>query len=230
MFTFDQIAYRYADTAGLDGISFTINPGEAVALMGPNGSGKSTLFKLLCGLLQPTGGAYTYNGGKPDFEQLRQVLGFVFQNSDVQLFNDTVEAELAFGPTQLGLPQAVVKQRVDDIMALLDITRLAQRVPYQLSGGEKKLVALGSVLTMNPQTIILDEPFNGLAISYQDQLMTLLQQLHDHGKTLIISSHDYNKTKPLIQRVITLNTAHRIAFDENVAALSAEQVALLQRL
>ena len=230
MFEFDEVSYQYADTVGLDGISFNIHPGEAVAIMGPNGSGKSTIFKLLCGLISPTAGHYTYQHQNPDFEQLRQKVGFVFQNSDVQLFNETVTDELAFGPRQLGLAEAEVTKRVADIIDLLNLAPLADRVPYQLSGGEQKLVALGSVLTMNPETIILDEPFNGLAISYQNLLIKILQQLHQHGKTILVSSHDFYKTTPLVDRIVTLNQAHQVDFVQATDDLTLEQVERLQRL
>lgn len=230
MFEFDRVSYQYADTVGLDEVSFTIDAGDAVAIMGPNGSGKSTLFKLMCGLLKPTAGTYTYQHDAPDFDQLRQTVGFVFQNSDVQLFNETVTDELAFGPLQLGLSEATVQQRVADVIDLLGLAPLANRVPYQLSGGEQKLVALGSVLTMNPQTIILDEPFNGLAISYQNRLIDLLNTLHAHGKTIIMSSHDFAKTVPMVDRIVTLNENHQLDFATETSALTVAQEELLNRL
>ncbi|GKT04176.1 energy-coupling factor ABC transporter ATP-binding protein [Furfurilactobacillus sp. WILCCON 0119] len=230
MFNFEHVNYDYDATPGLVDLTFTISQGEAVAIMGPNGSGKSTLFKILCGLLKPTNGHYTFDHQEPDLNVIRQSVGLVFQNSDIQLFNDTVAQELAFGPTQLGLATEEVDQRVSDTLALLNIAALRDRVPYQLSGGEKKLVALGSVLTMSPQTIILDEPFNGLSIGYQEQLTALFKTLHDHNKTLIISSHDYVKTAPLVDRVIALNDAHHLALDAKKAQLTATQTATLRQL
>lgn len=230
MFELDKVNFSYPNAAGLIDVSLTIAPGSAVALMGPNGSGKSTLFKLLCGLLKQTSGRYTVDGKEPDFDVLRQRLGFVFQNSDVQLFNETVKDELAFGPQQLGLDEELVKQRVSDVLTLLDIARMVDRVPYQLSGGEKKLVALGSVLTMNPNAIILDEPFNGLSISYQDRLTKLLSELHAAGKTLILSSHNFKQIAPLVDEVIALGEDHRVSFATKKADLTGAQIELLERL
>lgn len=153
-----NICYDYPDTCGLKNLSLTVNSGDFVCLMGPNGSGKSTLLRLLSGLASPTSGTYqfhdqpittTYLADAQNRQQLHQRIGMVFQNTDVQLFNTSVTEEVAFGPRQLGLSAAMVAQRVADCLQLTDCANLADRVPYQLSGGEKKRVALASVLALN---------------------------------------------------------------------------------
>ncbi len=152
MLNLQHIHYAYTQTDSLNDISLTIDAGEAVAFMGPNGSGKSTLFKLINGLIQPSAGQYYFKDQLVDARFLKKpaqatalhrAIGFVFQNSDVQLFNETVRAELAFGPEQMGLAPDEVQTRVDDCLALLQIEHLADRVPYQLSGGEKKTRRFG---------------------------------------------------------------------------------------
>lgn len=230
MFTLEALSYTYPTTAGLADINCTIDSGECVALMGPNGSGKSTLFKILTGLLEPSSGRFLYRGQTPDFGRLRQEVGLVFQNSSVQLFTDSVQEELAFGPQQLGLEPAIVAQRVEDVMGLLGIERLRDRVPYQLSGGEQKLVALGCVLTMNPQTILLDEPFGGLSTRYRQQLLNLLAALKAAGKTIVLSSHNYPQIAELVDRVLALDETHHLVLDTAQQTLTAAQCEQLVQL
>lgn len=222
MLQLNHVHYAYTQTDSLADISLTIQPGEAVAFMGPNGSGKSTLFKLINGLIEPTAGQYYFKDQLVDHHFLKnaaqttalhRAVGFVFQNSDVQLFNETVSAELAFGPEQMGLATVDVQRRVQDCLKLLHIEKLADRVPYQLSGGEKKLVALGSVLTMNPEMIILDEPFNGLSAAYQTLLVQLLQQLNQAGKSILLASHNYEQVQQIAKRIVIFNEDHRITHD-----------------
>lgn len=230
MLTLKHINYAYAQNDSLNDINLAIKPGEFVALMGPNGSGKSTLFKLINGLIQPTSGHYYFKQHLIDAQylknitqvtQLHQAIGFVFQNSDVQLFNETVFDELAFGPRQLGFDEPVVEQRVTDCLKLLQIEKLAQRIPYQLSGGEKKLVALGCVLTMNPEVLVLDEPFNGLSVAYQTLICQVLTALHEAGKTILIASHQFNLIRTIAQRIVVFNEAHQIETDLSTSQILA---------
>ncbi|MSD83285.1 ATP-binding cassette domain-containing protein [Lactobacillus curvatus] len=231
MLNLQHIHYAYSQSDSLNDISLTIDAGEAVAFMGPNGSGKSTLFKLISGLIQPSAGQYYFKDQLVDARFLKKpaqattlhrAIGFVFQNSDVQLFNETVRAELAFGPEQMGRDSDEVQRRVDDCLALLQIEKLADRVPYQLSGGEKKLVALGSVLTMNPEMIVLDEPFNGLSAAYQSLLIRLLQQLNAAGKGILIASHNLAQIKQVAKRLVVFNENHQITDDLPLAKLEQE--------
>lgn len=217
-----NLCYDYPNTKGLVDLNLSINAGEFICLMGPNGSGKSTLLRILSGLATPNRGQYwfhdqpitaAYLADAQHRQRLHQQIGMVFQNTDVQLFNTSVAEEVAFGPRQLGLSAAAVEQRVTDCLALTACTTLRDRVPYQLSGGEKKRVALASVLALNPDVLLLDEPLNGLTIAAQQQMLTLLQRLRAAGKTIIMASHNFQQVQAVGQRFIIFNSAHQIAAD-----------------
>ncbi|MFD1317939.1 energy-coupling factor ABC transporter ATP-binding protein [Loigolactobacillus zhaoyuanensis] len=226
-----QLSYDYPNGTGLANINLEITAGEFVCFMGPNGSGKSTLFNILSGLKVATSGAYYFQQTQIDASYLKkpqqrqrfhQQIGFVFQNSDVQLFNLTVADEVAFGLRQLPLSPAEITQRVNDCLELTGCSQLRDRVPYHLSGGEKKRVALASVLALNPSVLILDEPLNGLTPAAQQEIRHLLTQLQQAGKTILIASHDYVQIKATAQRFIVFNEAHQIAYDVDQATLAAK--------
>lgn len=211
--------YHYTEETGIHDIQLQIQKGETVGLMGPNGAGKSTLFKILVGLLPLSSGQYHFKDWTIDQDflkdphragQLFQQVGLIFQNSDTQLFNTSVYDELAFGPRQLGLAETEVEQRVQDTLGLLEIEHLRDRIPYHLSGGEKKLVAIASVLTMNPSLFLFDEPFNGLSPKYQKLIVTLLQELKTAGKTIVISSHHFEQIAPIVERILLFSEEHTI--------------------
>lgn len=211
--------YHYTEETGIHDIQLQIQKGETVGLMGPNGAGKSTLFKILVGLLPLSSGQYHFKDWTIDQDflkdphragQLFQQVGLIFQNSDTQLFNTSVYDELAFGPRQLGLAETEVQQRVKDTLGLLEIEHLRDRIPYHLSGGEKKLVAIASVLTMNPSLLLFDEPFNVLSPKYQKLIVTLLQELKTAGKTIVISSHHFEQIAPIVERVLLFSEEHTI--------------------
>lgn len=182
----------------LQNFSCKIMFGETIHLTGDNGCGKSTLLKLLNGLLLPQHGQYIFQGTEINKEFLRQQIpakafhqkiGYLWQKPEAQLFCNTVEEELAFGPLQMDLPISEIQQRVQDTMELLGISHLRQRTPYTLSGGEQKKTAIGAILTMNPQIWILDEPMNDLDRQSQDWLIDFLASLKAAGKTIIFTSH-----------------------------------------
>lgn len=219
MITIQDGNYHYTEETGIHDIQFQIQKGETVGLMGPNGAGKSTLFKILVGLLPLSSGQYHFKDWTIDQDflkdphragQLFQQVGLIFQNSDTQLFNTSVYDELAFGPRQLGLAESEVEQRVKDTLGLLEIEHLRDRIPYHLSGGEKKLVAIASVLTMNPSLLLFDEPFNGLSPKYQKLIVALLQELKTAGKTIVISSHHFEQIAPIVERVLLFSEEHTI--------------------
>lgn len=218
--------YHYTEDTGIHDIQLQIQKGETVGLMGPNGAGKSTLFKILVGLLPLSSGQYHFKDWTIDQNflkdphragQLFQQVGLIFQNSDTQLFNTSVYDELAFGPRQLGLTESEVEQRVKDTLGLLEIEHLRDRIPYHLSGGEKKLVAIASVLTMNPSLLLFDEPFNGLSPKYQKLIVALLQELKTAGKTIVISSHHFEQIAPIVERVLLFSEEHTITGSYNRA-------------
>ena len=150
----------------LEGASMQLQPGERLSLIGPNGAGKSTLLKIIMGLLIPTSGSVTAFGkpcmSEADFHEMRRRVGFVFQDADDQLFCPTVAEDVAFGPLNLGKSKAEALAIVDTVLARLDLVHLRDRVTHKLSGGEKRLVTLATVLAMDPEVLILDEPTNAL--------------------------------------------------------------------
>lgn len=227
--------YPGADVC-VDGLSFTVAAGERVALLGANGTGKSSLLHLLDGLYFPTAGsllAFSEPLTEHALEKtafgprFRQQVGFLFQDSDAQLFCPTVEDELAFGPLQLQLPEAEVRQRITDVLNLLEIPHLRERVPHRLSGGEKKRVALAALLTLNPSVLLLDEPTAGLDPRSQSMLIDLLEMLHARGLTLITATHDLTLLPHIADRGIVLNDAHRLAADMPTPELLAAEPLLL---
>ena len=200
----DKVYFDYDTSSILENINFTINKGEFVVIMGDNGCGKSTLLKVLNGIIFPSRGRYIVEGRDINSRYLKnnynlslfhQNIGFIFQNYEVQLFNATVYDEIAFGIRTMGLEEKEVNKRVMDCLKLLDIEKLKNRVPYNLSGGEKKKVVIAAVLAMNPKIIILDEPFNGLSMHFQDEILFLLKQLNNLGKTIILTTHRYDQVK-----------------------------------
>lgn len=233
VFVCEDVSYAYLGKfPAVTDVSLTVCPGERVALLGANGSGKSTLLKLLDGLIVATSGrvlAYGTELTEDNLDdvgfgaQFRSRVGFVFQNSDAQLFSSTVREELAFGCLQLGLDRDEVRRRVADILELLDIEDLADRTPFQLSGGEKKKVAIGSVLVMNPQVILFDEPTAALDPRSGRWLAGLLAQLGRAGKTIVVASHDLAAVPGIADRVVIFGEDHRVLADTGAEAALADE-------
>jgi cobalt/nickel transport system ATP-binding protein len=191
-------------------------------LLGANGCGKSTLLKLLDGLLFPDRGSFSAFGKTVTEDHLedeqfsrgfRGRVGFIFQNSEAQVFSPTVREELAFGPLNMGLDNVEVESRVDDTLAMLGITSLSARAPYQLSGGEKKRVAIASVLVMNPEVLLFDEPTAGLDPRTQQWMVELIVELNQAGKTIVLATHDLETLPFVADRCLLLDEAHRVALD-----------------
>ena len=183
----------------LRALSLSAEAGACLAIRGDNGAGKTTLFRVLNGLSFPQSGHYRFDGMEITRDWLKKQanaktfhkrVGYLFQNPDVMLFNATVREEIAFGPRQMGLSEAALEARVRDCLALFDLEPLADKAPYHLSGGQKKKVALAAVLALNPEVLILDEPLAGLDRRTREQLLTLLTQLRQAGKTLLLATHD----------------------------------------
>jgi len=223
-----NVSYSYEGFEALKNINIKIDKGEAVALMGPNGSGKSTLLKMLNGIISPSTGTFVFNGEDITPKKLlvsrfakgfHQKIGFVFQNSETQLFCADVYNEIAFGPRQMGMEEKEVDERVRDCLKLLGIEALEKRQPYHLSGGEKRKVAIACVLVLNPEVLALDEPMNGLDPRTQRWLVALLVDLNKAGKTLITSTHNLELVQEISHRAILFDEAHNIAADMNTEEL-----------
>jgi len=223
IFRLRDVSYLYNGRhTALAGIDLDIWPGEQVVLLGANGSGKSTLLKLLDGIYTPHGGTMQALGsdvaavaaGQDAFRFHRRV-GLVFQDPDVQLFCATVFDDIAFGPLQLGLTRAEVRERVDEALRQMDITELAQRAPFELSGGEKKRAAIASVLSLEPDVILLDEPTASLDPRTKWVLVDLIRRLGAAGRTIVTTTHELDIVPVIAGRVIVLGEDRRILADGN---------------
>lgn len=214
MIELNDISYAYYQDNVLNHFSLNIKEGESIAICGDNGSGKSTLLKLINGLIFPQTGYYKFDGVEITEKQMEiseyskqfhQRVGFVWQNPDTQLFCSSVEEELAFGPVQMGLAEDEIQKRVNDTLELLDLTKLRDRPPYYLSGGEKKKTAIASILTMNPSVWTLDEPLSSLDRKTREWLIEFLQALKKAGKTIIFSSHESSLVEALADRTVSVS-------------------------
>ncbi|WP_459476317.1 energy-coupling factor ABC transporter ATP-binding protein [Clostridium saccharoperbutylacetonicum] len=223
MIKLENISFTYKNKVALDNVNIEIKEGEAIAVIGPNGSGKSTFLKLLNGILFASKGNYIFDREEINEQKLRnnkflklfhKRVGFVFQNSDAQLFCSTVFEEVAFGLMQMQLPEAEINLRVNDSLKLLNIEKLKDEHPYNLSGGEKKRVAIASTLALNPEVITLDEPMNGIDPKGKRFLKELLTALNKSGKTIICATHDFEYIEGILNRVIVFSEDHKIIRDD----------------
>ncbi|CAN5554939.1 ABC transporter ATP-binding protein [soil metagenome] len=200
VFDLQNIFYHYnSEVAALTDVSFSVARGARIAILGANGSGKSTLLRILDGLYFPERGKINVFDTPLTEEQLqdeefafrfRQRVALVFQNPDVQLFNPTVFDEIAFGPLQMRWPKAQIRERVEETLALFEITHLKNRSPHRLSGGEKKRVALASVLILDPEVLLMDEPTAALDPKSQSMVIDFLAGWAGSGKTIVTTTHD----------------------------------------
>ena len=201
-----NLRHIYPDsTVALKDISFRITHGESVAIIGANGAGKSTLLLHLNGYLAATSGEVRigdYPLTKATLPDVRRTVGMVFQDPDDQLFMPTVHDDVAFGPLNLGLTGREVECRVEDALQRVGVGHLRDKAPYNLSGGEKKRVAIATVLSMSPDILVMDEPTSGLDPHARRQLMGLLREFRH---TKIFTSHDLDMVLDLCERTIVLN-------------------------
>jgi cobalt/nickel transport system ATP-binding protein len=238
VFSCRDLHYTYLDRfPALAGVSLDVRRGEKVALLGPNGCGKSTLLKLLDGLIFPGSGTFTAFGQPVTEDNLedeqfsagfRSRVGFVFQNSDAQVFSPTVREEIAFGCLQLGLSTDEAAARVDDVLAMLGIADLAERAPFQLSGGQKKRVAIASVLVMNPEVLLFDEPTAALDPRTQAWLVELIEELNAAGKTIVLATHDLDALDVIADRCLVFAEDHTIAHMGTPHEILADRELLLR--
>jgi cobalt/nickel transport system ATP-binding protein len=207
------LTFRYPDgRMALEKVEFTIAVGESVGLVGPNGAGKTTLFLCLGGVLRVPAGTVQVAGLDPaDAAQRKKLpskLGIVFQNSDDQLFNSTVFDDVAFGPLNLGLPADEVKRCVAEALETVGLTGFDQRVPFHLSGGEQRRVALAGVLAMRPEVLLFDEPSQGLDPRGRRDFIHLVNRLPG---TKLIAAHDLEMILRTCQRVLVLDQGKVVA-------------------
>lgn len=220
IFDLKGVYYSYlAKFPALCGIDIQVKKGEKISVIGANGTGKSTLLQMLDGLIFPMKGkAYAFGNELTEVAfndsnfslNLRKKIGFVFQNPEVQLFCPSVKEDILFGPLQLGIPKDEIRTRMDKIINDLDIAGLLDRAPYQLSIGEKRKVAIASVLAIEPEVIILDEPTAGLDPLTTRHIIDWLIQANDSGKTIITSTHDLHIVEEISDVVYIFSRDKRI--------------------
>ncbi len=232
LFEVRDVSFEYERIPALRGLSLQIATGDAVALVGANGSGKSTLLRLLDGLCFPSNGSVSFYDQPLTSETMqhdefalrfRKRVAMVFQNPDVQLFNPTVFDEVAFGPLQMQWGREEVLAKVGQALESMAIGHLRDRAPYRLSGGEKKRVALASVIVLDPDVLLLDEPTSTLDPRSQSQLIDLIQSWRSSpAKTVITATHQLEILEDIASRVVVLE-------DGQVAASGAAQEILADR-
>lgn len=196
-----------------DNFDFSVEKGMTIAIDGENGAGKTTLFRILNGLSFPQQGKYLFDGREITAKYLKnnhnaklfhKQIGFLFQNPEVMLFNSTVYEEIAFGPRQMGFSEEEVKKRTYDCMEIFGLKDLAGKAPYHLSGGQKKKVALAAVMSLNPEVVILDEPFDGLDNKSRESLLNFLSELKEAGKNILISTHEHDLIEKIVDEKVTI--------------------------
>ena len=233
-FEAEALGYAYEQVEALQGLTLRVRTGERVALLGANGSGKSTLLRLMDGLYFAGHGKLRFRGTvltEAAMEDegfalsFRRQVGLVFQNPDIQLFNPTVLDEVAFGPLQLGWSQEEILDRVHATLAWIGAEHLKDRAPYRLSGGEKKRVALASVIVLDPDVLLLDEPTAALDPRSQSQVIELLESWNDGRKTIITATHQLEILSEISDRAVVLENGTVVA-DGKPAELLADTALL----
>jgi cobalt/nickel transport system ATP-binding protein len=237
VFDLEHVSYRYSGRrAALQDITLRIMPGERLAILGANGCGKSTLLKVLDGLYPPTDGRMCVLGDEiqnleadvDETHRFHREVGLVFQDPDVQLFSATVGDDVAFGPLQLGLPKPEVRRRVEAALEQMGILHLRDRAPFELSGGEKKRAAIASVLSIEPQVLLFDEPTASLDPRTKWVLVGIIESLGRLGCTLVTATHELDIVPIIADRVVVMGEEHQILADGSPGEL-LENTELLVR-
>ena len=192
----------------LNSLSLTMHSGQRVGIIGHNGCGKTTLFMLLCGVLSPSSGAISLLNRPVEPGQFRPEIGMLFQDPDDQLFSPTVREDIAFGPENMDFSAEIVSQLVDEALSITGTDFLAERTPYHLSGGEKQMVAIASLLAMQPQVVLYDEPTASLDMRTRRRLISFLQR---STETMLVSSHDLEFILDVCDRVLLVDNGQIIA-------------------
>jgi len=228
MIEVENLHFKYPNgVEALKGVSLTIKNGEFVAIMGQNGAGKTTLVKHFNGLLKPSKGTVRVDGvetTKTSVAALSRNTGFVFQNPDHQLFSETVEDEISFALKNFGFGEETIEKRITWALNLLSLTQYRKTSPFLLSGGERKRVALASVLAWNPETLILDEPTIGQDYQQKEKLRQFIVQMQAQGKTVVIVTHDVEFVAECNPRVLLMKDGAIVADGEGKEILTNPEV------
>ncbi|MEM9089679.1 MAG: energy-coupling factor ABC transporter ATP-binding protein [Cyanobacteria bacterium P01_F01_bin.53] len=207
--TIENLTFQYPNRDPvLNELSFSLPVGQRAGIIGHNGCGKTTLFMLLCGVLRPQSGNISLFNKPVEPGQFRPEIGMLFQDPDDQLFSPTVREDIAFGPENMGFSAEVVSQRVDEALSITGTNFLADRTPHHLSGGEKQMVAIASLLAMQPQVILYDEPTASLDMRTRRRLISFLQH---STETMLVSSHDLEFILDVCDRVLLIDNGQIIA-------------------
>jgi biotin transport system ATP-binding protein len=215
LFRAEALEHLFPDgTIGLDHVSLAIDEGELILVAGKNGAGKSLLLRHFIGLSKPNAGTIYYRG-EPIASQIpliRREVGYVFQDTEAQIFGQTVEEDLAFGPANLGIQGKELEGAVRSALRDAHLEGMSERRPLTLSGGEKRRLAIAGVLAMKPRCVILDEPFANLDFPSVQEIIEVLKTLRSEGKTLILLTHEIEKVFSLASRLVILDRG-KIVFD-----------------
>lgn len=201
------LTHIFADgSTGISDINLSVEEGEFVAIAGANGSGKTTLCRHLNGLLKPTAGQVLIDGKSvaTDLLRARKRVGMVFQNADTQIVGETVYADVAFGPENLGMTRTEIEERVVNALTTVDLQEFANRKPHLLSGGEKRRLAIAGILAMEPRLLVLDEPFSNLDYPGSLKLLEQLVILHEQGHSIVVVTHELEKIVAHIDRLVLM--------------------------
>lgn len=218
----ENVSFRYRGETeeALRSVSFSMDFGGCFCVTGPNGSGKSTLFRILAGLDFPSTGTYRFDGEEITAARMKKEafacalhrkIGYLFQDSDAQLFCSSVEEEIAYGLEQTGIPDKAVREKTEQYLTLFHLEKVRKRAPFHLSGGEKKRTALAAILITDPKVLILDEPYNNLDEDMQAWLLAFLKKLKSPDRLLIFADHHRNSAGALADHFLVLGKDHRIA-------------------
>ena len=218
-----RLSYSKNQTPILCDYSLSVKSGEIVAIMGKNGCGKSTLAKAICALIKYDSGSICVNGikisektSKSQMREIRKNIGYVMQLPEQQLFAQTVFEDVAYGPKNFGLEGCELDSRVLNTLKSMHIEHLAQKSPFELSGGQQRLVAIAGILACNPKILVLDEPTAGLDFEYAKIVLKILSDLHNKGVTIIVITHDFSEAKSLGARIVTLDSNKKKQVQEQV--------------
>lgn len=228
----ENLTYTYSvgtpfEKTAVNNVSLKIEEGEIVGVMGHTGSGKSTLIQHFNGLLRPTSGRILLDGkdiwaDKNDIRNVRFKVGLVFQYPEYQIFEETVYKDIAFGPTNMGLDKDEIDRRVRETAHALGLDDdILERSPFELSGGQKRRVAIAGVMAMEPRVLILDEPTAGLDPAGRDKILSLIKAYHERTKnTVLIVSHSMEDIATFADRILVMNKAELFCFDETKKVFS----------
>ncbi len=228
LFSLDRVCYAYHKIPALNNINLTIKSGESIAVIGANGTGKSTLLNMLDALIFPSSGTITAFGSLLSEREMgnnekqrffRRRVGFVFQNPDIQLFCPTVKEDILFGVLHLEIGKEEINRRFERVVECMRISHLLGRSPHQLSIGEKKKAAIASVLIIEPEVLLLDEPTAGLDPQTTRDIIAILFEAHKNGKTVVMATHDLHIAEEIAEKVHVFGPEHNI-----IRSGSAEEI------